>query len=77
MNENEFELVEDSGQVFRDFGDPDADLKQAGSIIAARIITVPDEAELAVRKAKDTTGFAASDFSAFVMRVSDGSHLID
>ena len=52
-------------------------LKQAGSIIAARIITVPDEAELAVRKAKDTTGFAASDFSAFAMRVSDGSHLID
>ena len=65
MNENEFELVEDSGQVFRDFGDSDADPKQAGSIIAARIITVPDEAELAVRKAKDTTGFAASDFSSF------------
>ena len=62
-NESELELVEGSGTVFRDFGIPDADLKQAKSIIAARIIAVLDEAELAVRKAQDRTGLAATDFS--------------
>ena len=69
MNESEFELVEGSGTVFRDFGDPDADLKPAESLIAARIIAVLDEAELAVRKAQDMTGFAAADFS----RIRDAS----
>ncbi len=29
MKEDEFELVEGSGNVFRDLGDPHADLKQA------------------------------------------------
>ena len=63
MNESEFELVEGSGNVFRDFGDPHADLKQAKAIIAARIIAVLDERELTVRKAEGMTGFAAADFS--------------
>ena len=55
--------VEGSGNVFRDFGDPLADLRQAKAIIAARIITVLDERELTVRKAEDVSGFAAADFS--------------
>ena len=63
MNESEFELVEGSGNVFRDFGDPHADLKQAKAIIAARIVSVLDERELTVRKAEGMTGFAAADFS--------------
>ena len=62
MNDSEFELVEGSGNVFRDFGAPQADLKQAKAIIAARIIAVLDERELTVRKAEDMTGFAAADF---------------
>ena len=61
MNESEFELGEGSGKILRDFGDPDSDLKQAKSIIAARIIAALDEAELAVCKTKDTTGLAAAD----------------
>ena len=36
MSERDFELVEGSGNVFRDLGDPDADLKQAKAILAAR-----------------------------------------
>ena len=44
-------------------------MKQAKSNIAARIIAVPDEAELAVRKAQYTTGFAAAD----VLRIRDAS----
>ena len=63
MNESDFELVEGSGNVFRDFGDPLADLRHAKAIIAARIIGVLDERELTVRRAADATGFAAADFS--------------
>lgn len=63
MNESDFELVEGSGNVFRDFGDPLADLRQAKAIVAARIIGVLDERELTVRRAADATGFAAADFS--------------
>lgn len=63
MNESEFELVEGSGNVFRDFGDPQADLRQAKAIIAARIIAVLDERKLPVRRAAEATGFSAADFS--------------
>ena len=63
MKDKESELVEGSGNVFRDLGDPHADLKQAKAIIAARIIAVLDERALTVRKAEEMTGFAAADFS--------------
>lgn len=63
MTENDFELVRGSGNVFRDFNDPHADLKQAKAILAARIIAVLDERSLSVRKAAGLTGFAAADFS--------------
>ena len=57
------EFVHGSGNVFRDFGDPEADLKQAKAVLAARIIAVLDDRGLAVRKAASLTGFAAADFS--------------
>ncbi len=57
------ELIRGSGNVFRDFGDPVADIKQAKAILAARIIAVLDERKLTVRKAASVTGFAAADFS--------------
>ena len=63
MTESDFELVEGSGNVFRDFDDPLADLKQAKAILAARIIAVPDDRGLSVRRAASLTGFAAADFS--------------
>lgn len=63
MNERDFELVEGSGNVFRDFDDPHADLKQAKAILAARIIAVLDDRKFTVRKAASMTGFAAADFS--------------
>ena len=63
MHETEFACVEGSGNVFRDFGDPHADLRQAKAIIAARIIAVLDRRKLTVRKAAEATGFAAADFS--------------
>lgn len=63
MRERDIELVRGSRNVFRDFGDPDADLKQAKAVIAARVIAVLDERELTVRGAASLTGFAAADFS--------------
>ena len=63
MNESDFELVEGSGNAFRDLGDPDADLKQAKAILAARIIAVLDGRGLSVRKAAALTCFAAADYS--------------
>ena len=50
MSERDFELVEGSGNVFRDLGDPDADLKQAKAILAARIISVLDDRGLSVAR---------------------------
>ena len=63
MREEELELVEGSGNVFRDFGDPRADIKQAKAVLAARIIAVLDRQRLTVRKAAELTSFAAADFS--------------
>ena len=76
MNDEEFEVIEGSGNVFRDFGDPEADLKQAKAILAARIIAVLDERGLSVRKAASTTGFAAGDFSR-VRNANLGSFTLD
>ena len=63
MSEREFELIEGSGNIFRDLGDPEADLKHAKAVLAARIIATLDEHGLSVRKAGAVTGFAAADFS--------------
>ena len=63
MSECDFELVKGSGNVFRDLGDPDADLKQAKATLAARIVAVLDERGLSVRKAGALTRYAAADFS--------------
>ena len=63
IEEAEFELVEGTGNVFRDLGDPDAALKQAKAVLAADIIVALDNSGFTVRKAGELTGFAAADFS--------------
>jgi predicted XRE-type DNA-binding protein len=62
MNDD-LELVHGSGNVFRDLGDPDADLEQVRAILAAKIIGVLNERRLSVRAAEKLTGIAASEFS--------------
>jgi predicted XRE-type DNA-binding protein len=57
------ELVRGSGNVFRDFGDPNADLEQMRAILAAKIIGVLDRQKLSTREAQRLTGVAASEFS--------------
>ena len=57
------ELVRGSGNVFRDFNHPNADVKQLKSILAAKIIGILDDRGLSVRKAEEQTGVKASEFS--------------
>jgi predicted XRE-type DNA-binding protein len=63
MNDEPLELVRGSGNVFADFGYPNADAEQLKALLAAQIIGVLDDRALTVRKAEDMTGIAAADFS--------------
>ncbi len=57
------ETIKGSGNVFRDFGYPNADVEQLKSQLAAEIIQVLDNQNLSVRKAAEKTGFDHADFS--------------
>ena len=57
------EVVHGSGNVFRDFGDPNADVEQLKCILAAQIISLLADQRLSIRKAERFTGVAASEFS--------------
>lgn len=59
----EIELERGSGNVFRDFGVANADVRQAKAMLAARIIGILDDLGLSVREAHKRAGFAAADFS--------------
>jgi predicted XRE-type DNA-binding protein len=63
MKDQEFDIVRGSGNVYRDFGDANADVKQLKAILAAAIIAALEKQGLSVRKAEAHTGFAAADFS--------------
>ncbi len=56
------ELVHGSGNVFRDFGDPNADIEQLKAILAAKIIGILDDRKLSTRKAEKETGVPHADF---------------
>jgi predicted XRE-type DNA-binding protein len=56
-------LVWGSGNIYRDFGRPNADLEQLRALLAAEIIKTLDREKLSVREAERISGFAAADFS--------------
>jgi predicted XRE-type DNA-binding protein len=60
---DDFELVRGSGNVFVDFGAPDANLRQFRAVLAAEIVKTLDTERLTVRDAEARTGIAAADFS--------------
>ena len=62
-NNDNFELIRGSGNVFRDFGRPNAGVEQARAILAAKIISTLDERGLSTREAEKLTGVAHSEFS--------------
>ena len=57
------EMIRGSGNVYRDFNLPDADVRQFKAILAAEIIKALDKKGLSVRKAQSLTGVPAADFS--------------
>jgi predicted XRE-type DNA-binding protein len=63
MSDDDFDIIRGTGNVFQDFGHPDADREQLRACLAARIIGVLDDRKLTVRVAQELTGVAAADFS--------------
>jgi len=76
MDDDDFELIQGSGNIFRDFGDPNADREHLRAVLAARIIGVLEDQKLTVRAAHEITGIAAADFSR-IRRVKVGRFTID
>ena len=60
--QDQLDLVHGSGNVFRDFSDPDADVKQTKGILAAKIIGILDDRNLSTRKAQALTGIDQAEF---------------
>jgi predicted XRE-type DNA-binding protein len=63
MKKDDLELVRGSGNVYRDFGRPNADLEQARAMTAAKIIRIIDQRKLSTRDAEKLTGVPYSEFS--------------
>ena len=63
MTDDDFEIVRGNGNVFADFGDPDAETKLMKAKLAAQIIGVLDDRKISVRQAEKITGVAAADIS--------------
>jgi predicted XRE-type DNA-binding protein len=63
MSEEKFEIVEGSGNVFRDLSLPDADIRQAKALLGAQIIKILDAEGLSTRQAEARTGVSHSEFT--------------
>jgi predicted XRE-type DNA-binding protein len=63
MTDDDMELIRGSGNVFRDLGYPDAEVRQAKALLAAEIIKVLDAQGLSTRQAEARTGIAHAEFS--------------
>lgn len=63
MKDDEIELVRGGGNVFADFGAPDADMRQLRASLAAEVIKALDSEGLSTRAAGKLTGTSAADFS--------------
>ena len=63
MKNDDMELVRRSGNLYRDFGRPNAGLEQARAIIAAKIIHILDDRKLSTRDVEKLTGVSHSEFS--------------
>jgi predicted XRE-type DNA-binding protein len=63
MTDEPLELIHGSGNVYRDFGRPDADVRQLKAMLAVEIMKALDDKGITVRKAHALTGIAAADFS--------------
>src|SRR5665213_1610079 len=63
MKDEQLQVLRGSGNVHRDLGQDNADVKQFKALLAAEIIKTLDRDRLSVRRAHARTGIAAADFS--------------
>ena len=63
MKNERLEVTRGSGNVFRDLGHANADVKKLKALLAAEILKALDREKLSVRQAQVRTGIAAADFS--------------
>lgn len=63
MTAEKLEVVRGTGNVYADFGDPDAATKQLKASLAAEIIKALDRRKLTVREGATVTGATAADLS--------------
>jgi predicted XRE-type DNA-binding protein len=63
MNSDDVEVVRGRGNIFADFGDPDAETKHMKAVLATKIINVLDERNLPARAAAKLAGVAEADIS--------------
>ena len=60
---DEIEIIRGSGNLYRDLGVVDAELRQLKALLAAEITKALEERAMSVRQAEAHTGIAAADFS--------------
>lgn len=63
IRERDFEIQRGSGNVYRDFGYPDADVRLTKALLAAEIIRSIREQGITNIQAAKKTGFNRTDFS--------------
>ena len=63
MTTDDMELIHGSGNVFHDFGRPNAGLAQARAIVAAKIIGILDDRGFSIREVEKMTSVSHSEFS--------------
>ncbi|MCD2173702.1 helix-turn-helix domain-containing protein [Rhizobium sp. C4] len=63
MTDEDFEIVRGRGNIFADFGDPDAETKHMKAVLATKIIGVLDEQGLSAREAAKRANVAEADIS--------------
>lgn len=63
MMDDPIEIVRGSGNVFRDFGYDDADVRQTKALLGTQIMKIMTEENLSTRQAEERTGISHSDFS--------------
>jgi predicted XRE-type DNA-binding protein len=76
MSKEPIEVVRWSGNAFRDFDYPDADVRQAKAIMGSQIIKILDRRGLSTRQAEAQTAISHSEFSR-IRRASFGHFTID
>lgn len=58
----EFEIIQGSGNIYNDFNRPDADVRQAKSLLAAEIIRILDEQKFSTRQTSVLTWIDHTEF---------------